>query len=144
MTPGEIRTSEGELVGAHAGIANYTVGQRRGLPANIGEGPRYVTRIDPSTNTIVVGREDELGAFELIADEVNLIQPERFANGAARVLAMTRYRQTPALAYAALDGATLTVRFDALHQAIAPGQLVALFDTDGEEVLGAATIREVR
>jgi len=36
------------------------------------------------------------------------------------------------------------VRFDALHQAIAPGQLVALFDTDGEEVLGAATIREVR
>ncbi len=54
-----------------------TVGQRRGLPANIGEGPRYVTRIDPATNTIVVGREDELGAYELIADEVNLIQPER-------------------------------------------------------------------
>ena len=61
MGPGEVRTAEGELVGAHAGIANYTVGQRRGLPANIGEGPRYVTRIDPATNTIVVGREDELG-----------------------------------------------------------------------------------
>jgi tRNA-specific 2-thiouridylase len=144
MTPGEIRTSEGELVGAHAGIANYTVGQRRGLPANIGEGPRYVTRIDPATNTIVVGREDELGAGELIADEVNLIRPEHFANGAARVLAMTRYRQTPAPARAEFDGAALTVRFDALHQAIAPGQLVALFDTGGEEVLGAATIREVR
>ena len=145
MAPGEIRTSSGELVGAHAGIANYTVGQRRGLPANLGEGPRYVTRIDPATNTIVVGREDELGAGELLADEVNLIRPERFAGGGARVLAMTRYRQTPVPAMAALGGdGTLTVRFDALHAAIAPGQLVALFDPDGDEVLGAATIREVR
>ncbi|MGA2395155.1 MAG: tRNA 2-thiouridine(34) synthase MnmA [Candidatus Lustribacter sp.] len=144
MAPGEIRTANGELVGAHAGIANYTVGQRRGLPANNGDGPRYVTRIDPSTNTIVVGREDELGAYELVADEVNLIRPERFANGPSRVLAMTRYRQTPAAALATVDGATLTVRFDALHAAIAPGQLVALFDPAGEEVLGAATIRAAR
>ena len=143
MTPGEIRNAGGELVGAHAGIANYTVGQRRGLPANIGEGPRYVTRIDPSTNTIVVGREDELGAYELIADEVNLIRPERFAGGAARVLAMTRYRHPPALARVTLRDDTITVRFDAVHQAIAPGQLVALFDEGGDEVLGAATIREV-
>jgi tRNA-uridine 2-sulfurtransferase len=144
MTPGDIRSTRGELVGAHAGIANYTVGQRRGLPANGGEGPRYVTRIDPATNTIVVGREDELGAFELIADEVNLIRPERFASGPARVLAMTRYRQTPAPARVTRDGDTLAVRFDALHPAIAPGQLVALFDEGGDEVLGAATIREVR
>lgn len=144
MAPGEIRTSGGELVGAHAGIANYTVGQRRRLPANHADGPRYVTRIDPATNTIVVGRADELGAYELVADEVNLIRPERFAAGPARVLAMTRYRQTPAAALATVDGATLTVRFDALHAAIAPGQLVALFDPAGDEVLGAATIREAR
>ncbi len=144
MAPGEIRTTSGELAGAHAGIANYTVGQRRGLPANLGEGPRYVTRIDPATNTIVVGREDELGAGGLVADEVNLIRPERFA-GPARVLAMTRYRQTPVPATATLHGdGSLEVRFDELHAAIAPGQLVALFDTGGDEVLGAATIREVR
>lgn len=144
MAPGEIRTSGGELVGAHAGIANYTVGQRRRLPANHADGPRYVTRIDPATNTVVVGRADELGAYELVADEVNLIRPERFAAGPARVLAMTRYRQTPAAALATVDGPTLTVRFDALHAAIAPGQLVALFDSAGDEVLGAATIREAR
>jgi tRNA-specific 2-thiouridylase len=145
MVPGEIRTASGERVGAHAGIANYTVGQRRGLPAHAGEGPRYVTRIDPATNTIVVGREDELGAGELLADEVNLIRPERFASGGARVLAMTRYRQTPVPAYAAVgDDGTLAVRFEAAHRAVAPGQLVALFDAGGDEVLGAATIREVR
>ncbi len=141
---GEIRNAAGDLVGAHAGIANFTVGQRRGLPANLGDGPRYVTRIDPATNTIVVGREDELGAYELVADEVNLIRPERFAHGAARVVAMTRYRQTPQPALATFDGESLIVRFDARHHAISPGQLVALFDPDGDEVLGAATIRAVR
>ena len=144
MEPGEIRTVAGELVGAHAGIANYTVGQRRGLPANNAEGTaRYVTRIDPKTNTIVIGREDELGAYELIADEVNLIRPERFAGGETRVLAMTRYRQTPVEATVTVSDDTLRVRFDDSHQAIAPGQLVALFDRAGDEVLGAATIREV-
>jgi tRNA-specific 2-thiouridylase len=147
MEPGAIHDTAGERVGTHAGIANYTVGQRRGLPANIGEGPRYVTRIDPATNTIVVGRDDELGAAALVADEVNLIRPERFAEPGVPVplLAMTRYRQTPVPARATLvaDG-TLHVRFDELHRSVTPGQLVALFDGDGEEVVGAATIREVR
>ncbi len=145
MEPGAIHDGSGARVGTHAGIANYTVGQRRGLPANLGDGPRYVTRIDPATNTIVIGRDDELGAAALVADEVNLIRPERFTTPDVRVLAMTRYRQTPEPARATLaDDGTLHVRFDALHCSIAPGQLVALFDTGGEEVLGAATIREVR
>jgi tRNA-specific 2-thiouridylase len=144
IAAGEIHDTAGERVGTHTGIANFTVGQRRGLPANIGEGPRYVTRIDPATNTIVVGRDDELGAAALIADEVNLIRPERFTAGEAAVLAMTRYRQTPVPARATLAGdGTLHVRFEELHRSIAPGQLVALFDTAGEEVLGAATIRDV-
>jgi tRNA-specific 2-thiouridylase len=144
MEPGAIHDTAGARVGTHAGIANYTVGQRRGLPANIGEGPRYVTRIDPMTNTIVVGRDDELGAASLIADELNLIRPERFAAPDAPVLAMTRYRQTPvpARASVAADG-TLHLRFETLHRSVTPGQLVALFDVDGDEVLGAATIRTV-
>ena len=145
METGAIHDTSGARVGAHAGIANYTVGQRRGLPANIGDGPRYVTRIDSATNTIVVGREDELGASALVADEVNLIRPERFMAPDTPVLAMTRYRQTAAPARATLqDDGSLLVRFDALHRSIAPGQLVALFEPSGEEVLGAATIREAR
>jgi tRNA-specific 2-thiouridylase len=143
--PGPIRTTAGELVGTHAGITNFTVGQRRGIPANAGDGPRYVTRIDPATNTIVIGREDELGVAGLVADEVNLIRPERFAHGPAAVRAMTRYRATPAPARAVIqaDG-TLTLTFESLQRAVTPGQLVALFDTDTDEVLGAATIVEAR
>ena len=137
---GVIRNSSGELAGAHAGIANYTVGQRAKLPAH-SDGARYVTRIDAATNTIVIGREDELMASRLIADEVNVIRPERFTNANARVRAMVRYRATPALASATLSDETLTLQFDEPLRAITPGQLVAIFDTGGSEVLAAATIQ---
>lgn len=137
--PGEVVTTGGAAAGVHAGIANYTVGQRAALPGQAHA--RYVTRIDAATNTIVIGREDELATHELLANEVNLIRPERFVEGSARVAAMIRYRAAaaPATATLASDG-TLALRFDDAQRAIAPGQLVALFDPEDEEVLGAATI----
>ncbi len=137
---GVIRTTSGELAGAHAGIANYTVGQRAKLPAH-SDGARYVTRIDAHTNTIVIGREDELMATSLVAGEVNVIRPEHFGSANARVRAMVRYRATPALASATLSDDTLALQFDEPLRAITPGQLVAIFDTEGREVLAAATIR---
>ena len=140
--PGDVVTVDGERVGAHAGIGGYTVGQRRGLPAASG-GARYVTRIDAATNTIVIGREDELGAGGLIADELNLLRPERFGPGETPVLAMTRYRARPVAATAVVeDGGSLRLSFDEPHRAVTPGQLVALIERDGTEILGAATIRE--
>ena len=137
--PGALVTTAGELVGTHAGIGGYTVGQRRGLPGGEAE-PRYVTRIDPATNTIVIGREDELDVFGLVADEVNLIRPERFPGGETEVLAMTRYRARPSRARARVEGDTLRLTFAEPQRAVAPGQLVALLDLDGKEVLAAATI----
>jgi len=141
--PERVVTTAGERVGTHAGIGGYTVGQRRALPA--GDGPRYVTRIDPATNTIVIGRADELGCDGLVADELNLIRPERFAAGATPVLAMTRYRAQPVRATAVVaQDAGLRLDFDEPHAAVTPGQLVALLDLDGIEVLAGATIRESR
>jgi tRNA-specific 2-thiouridylase len=136
---GAIETRTGELVGVHAGIANYTVGQRAKLPAH-NDGARYVTRIDAATNTVVIGREDELMATSLVADEVNVIRPEYFTRNDVPVRAMIRYRAAPVLARATLDAGTLKLRFDEPLRAVTPGQLVALFDVLGEEVLGAATI----
>ena len=138
--PGEVVTTTGERVGTHAGIGGYTVGQRRALPAS--DGPRYVTRIDAATNTIVIGRAGELGCNGLIADEVNVIRPERFAAGPTRVLAMTRYRSIPVPATASVAAGAVRIDFDASHAAVSPGQLVALLDPDDGEVLGGATIRE--
>jgi tRNA-specific 2-thiouridylase len=142
MQPGEVRTTAGELVGTHGGIAHFTVGQRRGLPASPSEGPRYVTRIDPATNTIVIGREDELGCAGLLADEVNLIRPEFFNGEVTSVRAMTRYRSQPIAAQATLRDGMLQLAFSGLQRAVTPGQLVALYATDSDEVVAAATIRE--
>lgn len=138
--PGSVTTDEGIAVGSHEGIANYTLGQRAKLPAS-NDGPRYVTRIDTSTNTIVIGREEELFSSSLVADEVNIIRPEHFANADATVLAMVRYRAEPVPAKATLGNDLLELHFADPLRAITPGQLVALLDERGEEVLGAATIR---
>lgn len=141
LAAGPVVTVLGERIGTHDGIANYTVGQRARLPAS-SDGPRYVARIDASTNTVVAGDGGDLLARTLRADEVNLIRPERLRVGdAVRVRAMIRYRAEPARAVATLcpDG-TLAVEFDEPQRAISPGQLVALFDETSDEVLGAATI----
>jgi tRNA-specific 2-thiouridylase len=140
---GNIVTVQGDKIGKHAGLSEFTVGQRRGLPAtHFNDGPRYVTRLDPRTNTVIVGREDELYTFGLIAREVNLVRPERFAAGPVRVRAMTRYRAPLNFASATLQADELHVRFEEPERAIAPGQLVALYACEAGEVLAAATIAQ--
>jgi tRNA-uridine 2-sulfurtransferase len=138
--PGAVVATSGERIGEHAGIANYTVGQRARLPAS-SDGARYVTRIDAATNAIVVGREEELFSSELDAGELNLIRPERFLQAQTRVRAMIRYRAAPAFAFATVrEDGSLRLRFERPQRAVTPGQLVALLDPTSEEVLGAATI----
>jgi tRNA-specific 2-thiouridylase len=140
---GAVVTADGTPVGRHEGISRFTVGQRRGLPpTTFNDGPRYVTRIDAATNTIVIGREAELDAFALEAGDLNLIRPERFAGGPLRVRAMTRYRAplNAALAEVEPGGASLRLTFESPERAVAPGQLVALYDARSDEVLAAATI----
>jgi len=138
--PGTIVASDGTVRGTHAGIAQYTVGQRAKLPAS-NAGPRYVTRIDAATNTITIGTHDELLTDGLEATEVNLIRPDLLGELPRPVDVMVRYRAVPAPALASVDrGGNLQVRFDKPVRAATPGQLVALFERDGDEVLGAATI----
>jgi tRNA-specific 2-thiouridylase len=138
-TPGEVVSTGGAPLGTHRGIVRYTVGQRAGVPPSA-DGPRYVARIDAERNTIVVGRQDELLSSVVHAQARNLIRPERF-NGESPVLAMIRYRCVPAPARVRLEGAEgMVLRFETAVRAVAPGQLVALFDPGGQEVLGAGTI----
>jgi tRNA-specific 2-thiouridylase len=139
--PGDFVSVGGSVIGRHEGIAAYTVGQRRGLPATTGA-PRYVTHIDAATNTIVLGDAGDLLADGLLGDEVNLIRPEAFAAAPARLRAAIRYRARLVSASARIrDDGALELLFDEPQRAVTPGQLVALYAADGEEVVGAATIR---
>jgi tRNA-specific 2-thiouridylase len=138
---GAIVTNAGAQLGRHAGISGYTVGQRRGLPpTHFNDGPRYVTRVDAATNTIVIGREDELYSSELTADALNLIRPERFTGGSLRVRAMTRYRSPLNFAAARIADGRLELRFEQPERAIAPGQIVSIYDELAGEVLAGARI----
>ncbi len=137
--PGDFVNESGERVGTHAGVARYTIGQRAALAD--GTGPRYVTRIDAESGTITIGREEELLAGGLIAEDVNLVRPERFAPSPTAVRAMIRYRAEPVAARARLDGERLELTFERPQRAVAPGQLLALFDETTNEVLAGATIK---
>jgi len=135
---GDVVNAGGDRVGTHAGVARYTIGQRARI-ADAGSA-RYVTRIDAASNTITIGREEELLSGALVAREVSLIRPERLRERQTPVRAMIRYRAAPVAAQASIDGDRLELAFEAPQRAVAPGQLVALLDCGTDEVLGGATI----
>ncbi|MBW3600299.1 MAG: tRNA 2-thiouridine(34) synthase MnmA [Planctomycetes bacterium] len=133
---GEIVTTEGRVVGIHAGIERFTVGQRKGLGVAMGD-PYFVVRIEPETRRVVIGPKEELGRKELTARRTNwLVDPlsEPF-----RCAAQIRYNSTAEPATAeALPGDRLRVVFDEPRYGIAPGQAVVCYE--GPRVLGGGWI----
>jgi tRNA-specific 2-thiouridylase len=136
QTPGVIRDASGAQVGAHDGIAGFTIGQRRGIGIAAGE-KRFVTRIDATSNVITVGDEGDLMASGLLVESVNWVGDRPYAPIRAHV--KIRYR-TPATAATVTplgDGAA-RVEFDAPQRAITPGQAAVFYEDD--EVLGGGAI----
>jgi tRNA-specific 2-thiouridylase len=141
IQPGVIRDTRGSVRGRHAGVAFYTVGQRRGL--GIGAGlPMYVVDLDPGRNEVIVGDAEELWTREVEAEHVNLVSVERLAPS-HRVLAKVRYAQAPALATAIpLSGDRVRLFFDEPQRAPAPGQAAVFYAADDPDLLlGGGTIR---
>jgi len=140
--PGSIVDERGALVGAHEGVAGFTVGQRRGIGVALGE-KRFVTGIDPELNVITVGPEERLFAREAIVERVNWTAGAP-PGGDRRFDVKIRYR-TPAAAamVTPLEDGGARVVFDAPQRAITPGQAAVFYD--GDEVIGGgAILRAVR
>jgi tRNA-specific 2-thiouridylase len=140
--PGEVVDAAGRHLGEHRGLVHHTVGQRRGLGL-AGPEPRFVLRLEPVANRVVVGSRAEAAARELRADGVALISgawpAEPFAADA-----VVRYRGTPMPATITLDPThcgTATITFAADGPVASPGQAVVFYR--GDEVLGGGTIRNV-
>lgn len=135
-TAGEIVTTSGEVVGRHAGIEGFTIGQRKGLGVALGQ-PRFVVRIETQTRRVVIGQKQELARAELTAADANWladVPSEPF-----RCLAQIRYNSvaTPATAKCLADR-RLSVTFDDPCHGVAPGQAVVCYD--GDRVLGGGWI----
>src|SRR3979411_2553039 len=69
---GEMVTTDGKVIGEHAGVHNFTAGQRKGLGVATGS-PLYVIQIKNDTRQVVVGKDEELYSRTLRARRVNLI-----------------------------------------------------------------------
>ena len=126
---GEMVTRTGEVIGEHAGVHNFTVGQRKGLGMATGS-PLYVVQIKNDTRQVVVGRDEELYSRTLRAVRVNLISTGEIKTP-MRVAVKIRHKHQPAAALMEACGADeVKVKFDEPQRAITPGQAAVFYDQD--------------
>jgi tRNA-specific 2-thiouridylase len=149
--PGPVLDADGTSLGEHGGAAGFTIGQRRGLGVATGE-PRFVSRIDPATNAIVLGRREDLETRRVPLDGVTFIADAppagRSPDGAwAPFRAQVRIRHRAPLVDAVVRpvgpgeparGGRWTVETGHPVWAIAPGQACVLYD--GDRCLGGGRI----
>ena len=134
---GDFVDINGDVLGKHKGIINYTIGQRKGLGIALGE-PAYVKDIDTVNNRVVLCRNEELLGYELDAADFNWISG-RTPEGEAECTAAVRYRGILKPAICTPTGEnTVHIRFLSPQRAITRGQAVVLYD--GDTVLGGGTI----
>ncbi|MDD4172583.1 MAG: tRNA 2-thiouridine(34) synthase MnmA, partial [Syntrophomonas sp.] len=118
-------------------IHHYTIGQRKGLGLALGH-PAYVTGIDPETNTVWIGENQELFHSTLTAENVHYISGIS-PNVSQNLTAKIRYTAPRVPAFIIpLGQDRIEVRFQTPQRAITPGQAVVLYD--GDQVLGGGTI----
>ena len=141
--PGEIVTDNDRVIGQHAGLMHYTIGQRQGIrlggQRNGSGEPWYVADKDLSNNRLRVVQGAAHPALLRSALQANQIAWLARPELPLRCTARTRYRQTDQTCEVrSLSDETLAVQFDAPQRAITPGQYVVFYL--GQQCLGGAVI----
>lgn len=132
----------GNVVGKHKGYPFYTIGQRRGLHLPMGK-PVYVTDINPDTNTITIGGEEDLVNTICVATNLNFGKYESITEEDMPVNGAIRYNDDGELGYLTQTGADeVTIRFPQGRSAITPGQALVCYE--GEDVLVGGWIKKVK
>jgi tRNA-uridine 2-sulfurtransferase len=141
--PGEVVHLDGRVLGRHAGIVHFTVGQRRGLGLAVGEA-LYVVRLDSERARVVVGPREALATTRIRLENVNWLGDDaREAVRDRAVAVRVRSTRPPRPAQLSLDpdgGATVTLA-DA-EEGVSPGQACVIYAdaAAGARVLGGGTI----
>ena len=127
--PGPMLLKDGSRVGTHKGLWRYTEGQRRGLGIGWKE-PLHVLAKERRGNVLRLGGKGDMRFSGITCEQVNvLLPPECWPE---TVLVKTRYRERPKPARAALvpgkgGGIGLSIRFEEPENAVAPGQIAAVY-----------------
>ncbi len=127
----------GTILGQHKGYPFYTIGQRKGLDITFGK-PAYVTAIDPQTNTVVLGDEQDLEKQEAKVTNINWIKYEAPENE-MELITKIRYKDKGGLASVMPNGKEATIRFYETVKGIAPGQSAVFYE--GDDVVGGGIIQ---
>jgi tRNA-specific 2-thiouridylase len=141
LDAGDIVHVDGRVLGRHAGVINYTVGQRRGLGVAAGE-PLFVVRLDAHNKRVIVGPRDALRVCSIALRDVNWIgervECEDDLDGRA-VLVRVRSTRAPVPARLRI-GAGWRVELDVPEEGVAPGQAAVFYEKEGSRVLGGGWI----
>lgn len=133
LQAGEIVDSSGKVLGKHSGVANYTIGQRKGLGIAAPQ-PLYVTKLDVSNKKVVVDTNDKLFTKILTASDIHWIyKPPLPKNLQAKIRYGSKFADCTIF-----EDDTLKVEFSEPQRAITSGQSIVFYD--GDEVLGGAII----
>ena len=135
---GNIIDTNGNILGKHKGIWNYTIGQRKGIGISSTE-PLYVIRLDKDTNTVVVGNIDNTFKKSLIAKEINYPSGIKIKNG--NYFAKIRSSQKPQECKVEVIDDKIKVEFTEFQKSIAQGQSVVIYD--GEIVAAGGIIDKI-
>lgn len=120
---------DGEILGYHQGIHNYTVGQRKNI--QVSNGPWFVLKIIPEENKVVIGRQEDLRSDNFRVDSLNLT-----VDGTTELLAQVRARHSPVRCI--LHKNTGEVELLEPAYAVAPGQICAFYL--GDRLVGGGRI----
>lgn len=134
---GSIVDLDGKVVGSHAGIVGYTVGQRKGLPGGF-DVPMYVVEIRPATNEVVIGPKEALGRNVFTVKELNWLSAPLPADGlAVKVKIRAQHSAVDAMMHDLGDGRVEVILSEA--DAVSPGQ-AAVFYNHANVMLGGGWI----
>ena len=134
---GDFVNTAGEIIGKHQGYPFYTIGQRRGLGQAFGE-PMFVTEIRPESNTVVLGKANDLVRNGMTVGQANLMKYETLPTDFEAVTKV-RYHDRGTLAKLnTLEGDKVNVEFLANVSGVAPGQSAVFYE--GDDIVGGGII----
>jgi len=127
----------GNILGKHKGYPFYTIGQRKGLDITLGK-PAYVTAIDPDTNTVVLGDEDDLEKEDMRVTKINWIKYDGL-DAEREAITKIRYKDKGSLSIITPGESGVSVRFYEKAKGIAPGQSAVFYE--GNDLIGGGIIQ---
>ncbi len=140
---GDITNMQGNKIGTHKGIANYTLGQRRGIGFAGGK-PLYVGKINAEANTLALGIRDEVSFRAVKANHINNLIPEELTTDNLFFGKIRSYGDPRPCKVVEVSETELTVDFNEPQFAPCPGQKLVLYNQAGQVVAGGTIVSSAK